>query len=328
MRHRVDEEADLKQELRRDPGVSGWSFNIEPVRTVDSIKRLTPIIDDSVEISSDSSSPDILRLEKMVLDLSDRLDKQTRFTESLELTVKSLQLKVETLSTGTPKFTPGPHSICEIPDGQGLFLAHPDVPKPKHYNSKSYLDLERGKFQQGITLQDAISKSLHELINKPLKDKEPIEQRLDELYTQYLPKKFLEFTSEVPIPGTNEMPSDSVGSNGADKFEAQFNLESKTHLHVPVGPTCMELDGPNKIPRATKLSTQGKKSSENYPSGPSNLNPQPMIFKDYGNNIIVSSPKNKDNLESQRVFSSRVVSLRKGDSRFMDARFGKFFCWF
>jgi hypothetical protein len=328
LRPRVDEDADSKLGQRRDPGVGGPFLNIKPVKTVDKFQRLTPIIDDSVEISSDLSSPDIFRLEKMVLDLSDRLDKQTRLTESLELTVKSLQLKVETLSTGTPNFTPHPQPICEIPDGQGLFLAHHDVPKPKHYNSKSYLDLERGKFQQGITLKDAISKSLHELINKPLKDKEPMEQRLDELYTQYLPKKFLEFTSENPIPCSIGMPSDSGGSNVADQFEAHFNLESKTHLHVPVGPTCMEIDGPNKILRATKLSTHEKKSSENYPSGPSNLNSQSMIYKDYGNNIIVSSPKNKDNLETHRVFSSRVVSLRKGDSRFRDARFGKFFCWF
>lgn len=293
-RPRVDADADLKQELRRDPGVSGWSFNIKPVKTVDSVKRLTPISDDSVEISSESSSYDIFRLEKMVLDLSDRLDKQTRLTESLELTVKSLQLKVETLSTETPKFTPDPKPICESPDGQGLFLAHHVGPMPKHYNSKSYLDLERGKFQKGITLQDAISKSLHELINKPLKEKEPMEQRLDELYTQYLPKKFLEFTSDVPIPGTTGTPSDSEGSMRADKFQAQFNLESKTHLQMPVGVTCMELDGPHKIPSEVVHNNQGWESSENYQSGPTKLSPQLINIKDYDKNLIVSSPKFKD----------------------------------
>ena len=189
----IDENPDLKQELRREPWDKGWSFNPNPVQPVKLKPRLDPISDNSIEILSEKSNPDLLSLEKMVLDLSSRLDKQTRLTESLELTVKSLQLKVETLSSQTANPTPDPEPTGDSPGGQTSFLTNRVGPKPKHYNSKSYLDLERGKFQRGTNLKDAISKALDELINKHPDDKEQMEQRLDELYLHYLPQKFIEF---------------------------------------------------------------------------------------------------------------------------------------
>ena len=59
------------------------------------------------------------------------------------------------------------------------------------YNRKFYFDLERGKFPKQFHLKSAIHRALQELVEKPAEKKNPIEQRLDDLFMEYLPPKFV-----------------------------------------------------------------------------------------------------------------------------------------
>lgn len=60
----------------------------------------------------------------------------------------------------------------------------------QEYNSQFYFDLERGKFPKQSHLESAIGRALNELVSKPLESKNPIEQRLDDLFLEYLPPRF------------------------------------------------------------------------------------------------------------------------------------------
>lgn len=59
------------------------------------------------------------------------------------------------------------------------------------YSKDLYYELERGKFPEQFHLKSAIHRALGELISKPSHKKNPIEQRLDDLFLEYLPPKFM-----------------------------------------------------------------------------------------------------------------------------------------
>ena len=59
------------------------------------------------------------------------------------------------------------------------------------YSKSLYYDMERGKFPEQFHLKSAIHRALGELISKPSHKKNPTEQRLDDLFLEYLPPKFM-----------------------------------------------------------------------------------------------------------------------------------------
>jgi hypothetical protein len=59
------------------------------------------------------------------------------------------------------------------------------------YSKSLYYDMERGKFPEKFHLKSAIHRALGELVMKPSHKKNPIEQRLDDLFLEYLPPKFM-----------------------------------------------------------------------------------------------------------------------------------------
>ncbi len=61
----------------------------------------------------------------------------------------------------------------------------------KDYNKILYKKLERGVFPRQITLENAITKSVNELLHKPWSEKTEIEAIMDQYYLDNLPPAFL-----------------------------------------------------------------------------------------------------------------------------------------
>ena len=147
-------------------------------------------------------------LGKKVLELEERLNQETALREALEKTVQILQAKVCTLgqqesgkksefglsSQVEDRFKWLGSEVQDLKQGSrpnykagSLLEDRPD----RDYNRKFYLDLERGKFPKQFHLKSAIHRALQELVEKPAEKKNPIEQRLDDLFMEYLPPKFV-----------------------------------------------------------------------------------------------------------------------------------------
>ena len=73
-------------------------------------------------------------------------------------------------------------------------------PKNNEYNSSIYKQMERSDFPESEDFTNVISNSIDQLINKPIDSKNPIEERLDAMYIEYLPKGFIQYnlnTTEI-----------------------------------------------------------------------------------------------------------------------------------
>ena len=66
--------------------------------------------------------------------------------------------------------------------------------------------MERGDFPENEEFGNVVSKSINELINKPIDKKNQIEQLLDTFYIEYLPKGFIQYQN-----GNSEI--DSIQNN-------------------------------------------------------------------------------------------------------------------
>ena len=74
-------------------------------------------------------------------------------------------------------------------DDRNLLEAAPS--KDKDYNKFLFKKLERGVFPRQITLKNAITKSVDELLHKPLSEKTEIEAIMDQYYLDNLPPALL-----------------------------------------------------------------------------------------------------------------------------------------
>ena len=82
-------------------------------------------------------------------------------------------------------------------------FSHLVEPKRNEYNSQLYKMMERGHFPDSELFGNFISKSINELVNKPINRKNPIEQLLDTYYAEYLPKGFIQYTLDASSKNSN-----------------------------------------------------------------------------------------------------------------------------
>ena len=76
-----------------------------------------------------------------------------------------------------------------------------------------YKKLERGVFPQQISLKNAITKSVDELLHKPWAEKTEIEAIMDQYYLENLPMAFLQ-------------PDDTENEDGTPMTKVQIQLFS------------------------------------------------------------------------------------------------------
>ena len=77
------------------------------------------------------------------------------------------------------------------PKGDKKSLLEAGPSKDRDYNRFLYKKLERGVFPQQISLKNAITKSVDELLHKPSSEKTEIEAILDQYYLDNLPPALL-----------------------------------------------------------------------------------------------------------------------------------------
>jgi hypothetical protein len=146
-------------------------------------------------------------LENKIIELETRLDEEKILREELEQRIRILENKVPNGSAkGHPGYDGLPTSweerVAEIEARMGelkLKLDFEETPGERlervgmsqDYSKDLYYELERGKLPEQFHLKSAIHRALGELISKPSHKKNPIEQRLDDLFLEYLPPKFM-----------------------------------------------------------------------------------------------------------------------------------------
>jgi hypothetical protein len=151
-------------------------------------------------------------LEQRVTELEGRLEEETMLRELLEQRLRNLEKNVPCGGEqGNPGYDlPGEWAdrFRDLEARMGELKQKVDfdleetagerlerVGMSQDYSKSLYYDMERGKFPEQFHLKSAIHRALGELISKPSHKKNPIEQRLDDLFIEYLPPKFLNSTT-------------------------------------------------------------------------------------------------------------------------------------
>lgn len=126
-----------------------------------------------------------------------------------------------------------------------LFAKSKFVAQTEEYETEVFQNIERGSLPKHLYCKYVIKKSLKELINKPVSQKNDIEQRLDDIFLKYIPKGlFTESESfgdgdgepKVGIVGDGIGSSDAVKRNLRIIQEEERSMEASKRRVVRINP--------------------------------------------------------------------------------------------